>query len=49
MEKQELTWEMIEQALNENRLELLEDYNYLGWLQEEMRKIRMKYEKPENK
>lgn len=43
--KQELTWELIEQALDEKRLEILEDYNYLGWMQEEMRKIRHKYEK----
>lgn len=43
----ELTWEMIEQALNEKRLEILEDYNYLGWLQDEMAKIRHKYEKHE--
>lgn len=41
----ELTWEMIEQALDEKRLEILEDYNYLGWLQDEMAKIRRKYEK----
>ena len=41
----ELTWEMIEQALDEKRLEILEDYNYLGWLQDEMAKIRHKYEK----
>ena len=46
MEK-ELTWELIEQALNEKRLEILEDYNYLGWLQDEMAKIRHKYETPE--
>lgn len=43
----ELTWEMIEQAIDEKRLEILEDYNYLGWLQEEMAKIRHKYETPE--
>lgn len=43
----ELTWEMIEQALDEKRLEILEDYNYLGWLQDEMAKIRHKYETPE--
>lgn len=43
--KQELTWELVEQALDEKRLEILEDYNYLGWMQEEMRKIRHKYEK----
>ena len=43
--KMEITWEMLEQALDEKRLEMLEDYNYLGWLQEEMAKIRHKYEK----
>lgn len=43
----ELTWEMIEKALDEKRLEILEDYNYLGWLQDEMAKIRHKYETPE--
>lgn len=45
--KQELSWELIEQALDEKRLEILEDYNYFEWLQNEMRKIRKKYEKPE--
>ena len=44
----ELTWEMIEQALDEKRLEILEDYNYLGWLQDEMAKIRHKYEPKNN-
>ena len=45
--KQELSWELIEQALDEHKLEILEDYNYFEWLQNEMRKIRKKYEKPE--
>ena len=44
----ELTWELIEKALDEKRLEILEDYNYLGWLQEEMAKIRHKYEPKNN-
>lgn len=44
----ELTWELIEQALDEKRLEILEDYNYFSWLQEEMAKIRHKYEPKTN-
>lgn len=43
MKNQNVTWEEIEVALEEKRLELIEDAKYLEFIVEEMKKIREKY------
>lgn len=43
MKDQNVTWEEIECALEEKRLELLEDAKYLEFIMKEMKKIREKY------
>lgn len=45
----ELTWELIDKALEEKKLEILEDYKYLEWMQNEMKTIRKKYETDKEK
>lgn len=45
MKDQNVTWKEIEDALEEKRLELLEDAQYLEFIMEEMKKIREKYKK----
>ena len=43
MKDQNVTWEEIEVALEEKRLELIEDAKYLAFIMDELKKIREKY------
>lgn len=43
MNFQDVTWEEIEWALEEKRLELIEDAKYIAFIIDEMKKISEKY------